>query len=105
MAIVPLRIGGGTRLKIYESMAASVPVVSTTVGAEGLIYHDGKDISIADSPEAFAGACVDLLETPDLRRRIADAALKLVEEQFSWKAVSLSFESILKSAVQRQTGS
>ena len=98
VAIVPLRIGGGTRLKIYESMAAGIPVVSTTVGAEGLIYHDGKDILIADSPATFARACADLLEDAERRARIADAALRLVAERFSWEAVSLSFEAILRAA-------
>jgi glycosyltransferase involved in cell wall biosynthesis len=98
IAIVPLRIGGGTRLKIYESMAAGVPVVSTAVGAEGLTCHNGKDILIADSPEAFARACLDLLERAELRRPIADAALNLVATQSSWEAVSRSFESVLLSA-------
>ena len=50
VSIVPLRIGGGTRLKIYEAMAAKIPVVSTTVGAEGLDIRDGENIAIADSP-------------------------------------------------------
>ena len=98
VAIVPLRIGGGTRLKIYESMAAGVPIVSTAVGAEGLTCHDGKNILIANSPEAFARACLDLLERAELRRQIADAALNLVATQFSWEAVSRSFEAVLLSA-------
>ena len=53
ISVVPIRIGGGTRLKIYECMAAGVPVVSTTVGAEGLRYSDGEDIVIADDPRAL----------------------------------------------------
>ena len=56
VAIVPLRIGGGTRLKIYESMAAGVPFVSTPIGAEGLACRNGRDICLADSPEAFKPA-------------------------------------------------
>ncbi len=98
IAIVPLRIGGGTRLKIYESMAAGVPIVSTTVGAEGLVCHDGRDILLADTPEAFAGRCVELLAQADRRRGIARAALELVEERFSWEAVTRSFEDVLRAA-------
>ena len=64
-----MRIGGGTRLKIYEAMAARVPVVSTTVGAEGLDIHHPDDIRLADTPEAFAAACTELLA----RRRVAAA--------------------------------
>jgi sugar transferase (PEP-CTERM/EpsH1 system associated) len=101
IAIVPLRIGGGTRLKIYESMAAGVPIVSTTVGAEGLVYQDGTNIRIADSPADFANACVTLLENAAQRRSMADAALRLVEEQFSWEAVSRSFEKVLENATAR----
>ena len=97
VAIVPLRIGGGTRLKIYESMAAGVPTISTTVGAEGLTCHDGRDIVIADSPEAFARRCLELLGQTGLRQRLAGEALHLVTSQFSWEAVSKSFEQVLRS--------
>jgi sugar transferase (PEP-CTERM/EpsH1 system associated) len=95
VAIVPLRIGGGTRLKIYESMAAGIPIVSTAIGAEGLTYHDGEDILIADSPEDFAHACLRLMERDELRRRLAAAALNRVATQFSWEFVSRSFEEVL----------
>lgn len=95
VSIVPLRIGGGTRLKIYESMAARVPVVSTTVGAEGLEVHPGEDIAIADSPELFAARCVELLERPSERRRLAEAAWQLVSSRFSWDRVTDCFEQIL----------
>ena len=68
ISVVPIRIGGGTRLKIYECMAAGVPVVSTTVGAEGLRYHDGADIVIADSP---AYLCCRLRSSALRRMRLA----------------------------------
>lgn len=95
VCIVPLRIGGGTRLKIYEAMAAKLPVVSTTIGAEGLDYRHGENLMIADSPEAFAAACVDLLTGEQRRRAMADAALKLVSERYSWEAVTDVFERLL----------
>ncbi len=100
VAIVPLRIGGGTRLKIYESMAAGVPIVSTTVGAEGLTCHQNEDIVLADSPEDFARRCVELLESVESRRRIASAALSLVATHFSWEAAARAFEDVLRMAVK-----
>ncbi len=69
VVIVPLRIGGGTRLKIYEAMAAGKAVVSTTVGAEGLDVHHGRDIILADDARAFSQAVIMLLRDRDLRRR------------------------------------
>ena len=97
IAIVPLRIGGGTRLKIYEAMAAGVPVVSTSVGAEGLDVTHGVNILLADTAEAFADACLLLLEQPDVRQRIAAAARELVASRFSWEKVTQRFEAILQS--------
>lgn len=98
VSIVPLRIGGGTRLKIYEAMAAGVPVLATSVGAEGLAGKDGQHIAIADTPEAFAERCLELLEDPGRNRELSAAALRLVTEKFSWEQVGRHFESILESA-------
>ena len=98
VSVVPLRIGGGTRLKIYESMAAGVPVVSTTIGAEGLDIHPGQDIRIADRPEDFAAHCVDLLEDADGARRLAARARDMVAANFSWEQVARSFSNILEHA-------
>jgi glycosyltransferase involved in cell wall biosynthesis len=97
VSIVPLRIGGGTRLKIYEAMAARVPVVSTTIGAEGLDIHPPSDIRIADSPEDFAAQCVELLAGATERERIAARAYELVATRFSWEHVIDDFERLLAS--------
>jgi glycosyltransferase involved in cell wall biosynthesis len=95
VSIVPLRIGGGTRLKIYESMAAGIPVVSTAVGAEGLKINPGEDIRIADTPESFARQCLDLLGDPAARARLSEAASRMVSSNFSWDQVTRDFERIL----------
>lgn len=101
ISVVPLRIGGGTRLKIYESMAARIPVVSTAVGAEGLECRPERgEIAIADTPAAFAEACLDLLESPTARSRMADAAWQLVSTRFSWEQVARCFEEALALAPQ-----
>jgi len=97
ISIVPIRIGSGTRLKIYECMAAGVPVVSTTVGAEGLSYEDGTDIVIEDDPSSFADACVRLLSEDAARRSIANNALEKMQGMNSWEAASREFEAILES--------
>jgi glycosyltransferase involved in cell wall biosynthesis len=95
VSIVPLRIGGGTRLKIYESMAAKVPVLSTTVGAEGLDVRKGENIELADSPEAFAEQCVALLADPDARRKVSQTAWEMVSACYSWEVVARKFELLL----------
>ena len=95
VSIVPLRIGGGTRLKIYEAMAACAPVISTTIGAEGLDYQDGETIRIADAPALFAESCLDLLDNQAARNRMSEAALNLVANHYSWQAVTSQFERCL----------
>jgi len=95
VSIVPLRIGGGTRLKIFEAMAAQVPVVSTTIGAEGLELRPGETIRIADSPEDFAEHCLELLSDSAAARCLTEAARKLVSACYSWEVASREFERLL----------
>ncbi len=93
--IVPLRIGGGTRLKIFEAMAMGKAVVSTTVGAEGLPVTSGRDVVIADEPAHFAQAVVDMIRDVPARRRIEKEARRLVMERYDWSAVAQDFEHAL----------
>lgn len=95
LSVVPLRIGGGTRLKIFESMAAGVPVVSTAIGAEGLPVEHDHHLLLADEGGAFADACVLLLKDAVRREQLAREALALVTKRFSWEAVAREFETIL----------
>ena len=97
VAILPLRIGGGTRMKVYESMAAGVPMVSTAVGMEGLACVPGRDLLVADSPDEFAARCIEMLEDRALANRIADNAFALVDRECSWDAVATQFEDTLVS--------
>lgn len=96
VSIVPLRIGGGTRLKIFEAMAAKIPVVSTSIGAEGLDVRNGEHIWIADSSEDFADRCLHLFKDGGSARRTADAAWELVASNYSWEAAAASFEKLLE---------
>jgi sugar transferase (PEP-CTERM/EpsH1 system associated) len=94
--VVPLRIGGGTRLKIFEAMGMGKAVVSTTIGAEGLPVTNGADVVIADEPEAFASAVVRLIRDDAARARIESAARRLVVERYDWSAVAQDFEDALE---------
>jgi sugar transferase (PEP-CTERM/EpsH1 system associated) len=93
--VVPLRIGGGTRLKIFEAMSMAKAVVSTTVGAEGLPVSGGRDVEIADEPDGFAHAVVHLIRDTEARRVIETAARRLVVERYDWSAVAQDFEAAL----------
>ncbi len=83
--VVPLRAGGGMRVKILDAWARGVPVVSTTIGAEGIAYQDGEDLLIADTPYEFAGAVARVLTDGDLARRLAAAGRATVERQYDWR--------------------
>ena len=96
--IVPLRIGGGTRLKIFEAMSMGKAVVSTTIGAEGLPVTAGHDIVIADEPAQFADAVVRLIRNSQERRALEIAARRLVVERYDWSAVAHDFETALSVA-------
>ena len=96
VVIVPLRIGGGTRLKIYEAMAAGKAVVSTTIGAEGLDVSPGSDILIADDPRDFADVVVSLLKDRELRRRYERAASETAGK-YDWSVIAAKFGEVLAS--------
>ena len=76
-------------------MAARVPVVSTSIGAEGLVIHPPVDIRVAETAEEFAAQCLDLLDNPEQRVRIAESAWTMVAESHSWESVIQKFEQIL----------
>jgi glycosyltransferase involved in cell wall biosynthesis len=97
--IVPLRIGGGTRIKIYEAMGMERAVVSTTIGAEGLAVEDGRHIVLADDPAAFADAVISLLRSPERAAAIGQSAAQHVRTHFGWASVADRFaESCLSAA-------
>ena len=84
LAVVPLNVGGGSRLKILEAMAAGVPVVSTVLGAEGLQVNHRENILISDSNEELARAIIDLINEPDLRAQIIFGGRQLVAARYDW---------------------
>jgi glycosyltransferase involved in cell wall biosynthesis len=101
--VVPLRIGGGTRLKIVEAMAMSKAIVSTTLGAEGIEAVPGRDILIADEPAAFADAVTRLLNEPGLATRIGQSARELSEARYAWSSAARTLEGFFRKTLQERS--
>jgi glycosyltransferase involved in cell wall biosynthesis len=102
--VVPLRSGGGTRLKILEAWARRLPVVSTSVGCEGLGARDGVELLVADAPSSFAAACVRLLEDDALGHRLAAAAFRHGGRRFDWSEVLDGVDLALERATADLSG-
>ena len=97
--VVPLRVGGGTRLKIFEAMAMEKPIISTTIGAEGLPVTDGRELLLADTPESFAAAVVKVLQDRDIANALAKRAAALVRGEFGWQKVAERFANICEETL------
>jgi glycosyltransferase involved in cell wall biosynthesis len=99
--IVPMRVGGGTRLKIFEAMAMGLPVVSTAIGAEGLPLENNKAILLRDQPDAFADVIVEILAT-DAASAVGRTGQRLVRDSFGWQGVAAQFMAQCEAAVARK---
>jgi glycosyltransferase involved in cell wall biosynthesis len=97
VSVVPIRWGGGTRIKILESLALGTPVVSTTVGAEGLDLIPGAHVQIADSPESFAEAVILLLQNQQARAALVSQGGALVRDRFTWDRIGCALKSSLEA--------
>ena len=100
IAVVPIRYGSGTRLKILESFAHRVPVVSTTIGAEGLHVEDGVHLLLADDAEAFAAACERLLTEPELRKQLVDAAEERYRERYQCSVARDHIQALVREVTR-----
>lgn len=100
--VIPLRVGGGTRIKAFEAMAMGTPVVSTPVGVEGLPIADGQHYLSANGPSAFADNVIRLLDEPDLRSELSIDARSLVESKYGFRSAAKKFEKICLDTVNRQ---
>lgn len=107
LCVVPLRSGGGTRLKILEAMAFGRPVVSTTIGAEGIDVEHNRNILIADDPTGIADGVLRILNSPSLAGSLAAEGRKLVESRYAWKSIAdrmySRYEQILKKDMDEST--
>ncbi len=100
VVVVPLQLGGGTRLKIVEAMAMGKPIVSTTLGAEGIAAVPGRDILIEDEPAAFADAVNRLLSDPGLADRIGQSARKLAVDRYGWSGAARTLEGFYRQILE-----
>jgi polysaccharide biosynthesis protein PslH len=101
--VVPLLVGGGTRLKIFEAMAMGKAIVSTTIGAEGLPVESGRNIVLADEAEAFARQIINLLRDSERRQELGRAARQLVEKRYSWNSVGQQLIGILDQVARSKS--
>jgi sugar transferase (PEP-CTERM/EpsH1 system associated) len=106
VVVVPLRMGGGTRLKILESMAVGRPVVSTPAGAEGLAFKHGEELELAEAPDRFANAVVRFLRDPDSAARLGTAGQRKVRQSYHWAVIEAQVANQLEQlrAVPERSG-
>jgi polysaccharide biosynthesis protein PslH len=102
VVVVPLRIGGGSRLKILEALAAGKAVVSTTIGAEGLELTPGKDLVIADDPREFAGSVQKLLNDPGRRRQLGESGRRTVIAKYGWEEIARRLEEVWRRLSRKE---
>lgn len=100
--VVPLRSGSGMRVKILNALAMGLPVVTTSLGCEGIDAMDGRDILIADDPSAFASAVVRLLRDPDERFRLGTNGRRLIEEKYSWESIYPILDAAVETIAESQ---
>ncbi|MBF6621117.1 MAG: glycosyltransferase [Patulibacter sp.] len=100
VVIVPMRSGGGTRLKVLDGLASGRPLVSTTMGAMGVDVVDGEQVVLADGTEAFAAATVAILEDPERGARIGAAGRRVAEEVYDWRAIGARLDEALRELVR-----
>lgn len=102
LLIVPNRIGGGTRIKIIQAMAAGLPVVTTSVGIEGIEATQGKEVMVADSPQDFANEVIDLLKNHKKRQELAAAAKKLAAAKYDWDKIGEKLNLVYRDFLNGQ---
>jgi len=99
-AVIPLQIGGGTRLKILEAMSMKIPVVSTVLGAEGLEVEDGKSILIAGNDDEFAKKVIEIITNKNLSKQLADNGRILMEKKYDWEKIGVRLNDFINAFVK-----
>lgn len=96
----PIRVGGGSNFKILESMAVGTPVITSSLGNEGIMAKEGSEILIAEKPEDYARVCINILSDTYLYEKITRNARLFIEENFDWRMISLKLENIYKASAK-----
>jgi glycosyltransferase involved in cell wall biosynthesis len=94
-------MGGGTRLKVLDAWSMGKAVVSTTIGCEGLATRSGTNILVADTPQAFTDAVLQVTRDFELQRRLGNAARKTVEDQYAWSVIGEKLRNLYSDLIQR----
>lgn len=102
-SVCPVRIGAGIQNKVLESMAMGVPVVTTTVGSEGLLAEDGRHFLVADSPEDMRAKVLEVLNNESIAAALSQNARALIEERYSWEGMLCSYRELVKNVMDRHT--
>ncbi len=102
VVVVPLRTGSGTRLKVLEALSMARPVVSTSIGVEGLDVESGRHLLIADQPEEFVAAVESILDRPGLSESLGQSGRELVRSRYDWDSVARIFEAMVVEAARRK---
>ena len=100
--IVPIHVGGGTRIKIAEAFSRKCPVISTSLGAYGYDLESGREAMLADNPSAFAQACIDLITNAPLRESLTAHAYKRYQHHWTWEAQANSVARAVEHCLERQ---
>jgi len=95
--VVPLRMGSGTRLKVLEAMAMKIPIVTTSIGCEGIDVHNGESVLIADDPQSFADSVIRLMNDQSLRRKLTENGYETVTAQYTWSVIGEQVEALYKA--------
>lgn len=103
--IVPLKMGSGTRLKVVEALSMQKPVISTSIGCEGIEVLDGKHLLVRDTPEQFAEAVIKLFREQNLRQRLISQGYKLVKQKYDWRVIGSSIEQAFESMLSKRADS
>ena len=101
--VIPVRAGGGMRVRILEAFARAIPVVTTTVGLEGIQAQPGKDVLVEDNPVEFARSVIELLQNKQLQDQLSRNGRKLVEDKYDWQVVLENLDQIYKSLSARSS--
>jgi polysaccharide biosynthesis protein PslH len=102
--VVPLRIGGGTRLKVIEAMAMKIPIVTTSIGSEGIDVVNNESALIADEPQSFANAVIELFHNASLRQKLVRNGYELMQSQYEWSVIGRQVENYYQILVNRSRG-
>lgn len=96
--LAPIRVGGGTKFKILEAMASGIPVITTTIGAAGLAVENGKELMVANTPDATVDALIKVLSSTDHTLRMVKRARACIEKQYSWKTIAIELDRVWEDA-------